>query len=362
MKIAVITLHRVFNYGSILQTYATQKILEKLGNEVEIIDYITEQRTNKRLFFSVPEKLKNSFIKKYVFLFFRSISIIIRKYTFGSFMKKYINLTKEKYISIKDLKENPPKANVYIVGSDQVWNSKYNEGIDEGFFLRFVSNVPKISFSSSFGKKKLDDWEIEKTQKYLSEFKNLSVREDSAVKIIENLGMNAECIIDPTLQLTKSDWEKLASNRLIKDKYILLMLLYGEDNGATEYARKLADQKGMKLVKISWETKKPTDIDILMTHRSPQDFLSLFLNAECIVTNSFHGLAFSINLNKEFMIFPRNEFNSRIENLLQLTGLTNRMIVDKNKFEFESINYEKVNKIIDKERIKAENFLIKALE
>ena len=362
MKICIFTLHRVFNYGSILQTYATQEVFKQLGYEVEVVDYITKQRTNKRLYLSVPSFVKPDFIHKYGYILSRAASILIKKKVFGGFLHKYVHLSKRKYISAEDLKITPPIADLYVAGSDQIWNSQYNEGIDEGFFLTFVSDTPKISFASSFGKTCLENWEIEKTKNYLSKFKALSVREKSAVELIKQFGMKATCIIDPTLQLGRQQWIKLASKRLVKEKYIILMLLYNEDNGATEYARKLADQKEMKLVKLSWEIKKPKQVDLLMTHRSPEDFLSLFYFAEFVVTNSFHGLAFSINLNKEFVIFPRNEFNSRIENLLEITGLSDRMIRNNNGlFEMRQIDYAKVNQVLDKERDLAKEFLHEAL-
>lgn len=152
----------------------------------------------------------------------------------------------------------------------------------------------------------------------------------------------------------------LASPRMVKQPYLILMLLYNEDNHATEYARKIADKKGLKLVKISWEMKKPVLVDKLFTHRSPADFLSLFANADFVVTNSFHGLAFSINLERDFVVVPRNEFNSRIESLLTLTGLQNRLVSTSETAMLESeksINYEAVNERLSVEREKANEYI-----
>ncbi len=312
MKVLVITLHRVFNYGSVLQTYATQRVFEKAGCDIEVIDYITEQRTNKHLFLSIPPYIKKNILHKAAYLVGKDVSVFLKKKTFGGFLRKYVHLTK-KYITQEDLMRDPPQADIYVTGSDQTWNSTYNGGIDKGFFLQFVPDgKKKIAFSSSFGKSELDIEEISLTKQYLSRYDILSVREDTAKNIIESLGLSAECIIDPTLQLSKKEWLQIASKRLLKEKYLILMLLYNEDNGATELARKIADKKGLKLVKISWELKKPAMVDQLMTHRSPQDFLSLFYYADFVVTNSFHGTAFSINLEKQFLVIPRSEFNSRI--------------------------------------------------
>lgn len=360
MKIAIITLHRVFNYGSVLQAYATQKIFEELGYEVEIIDYITEQRTIKKLLFSIPES-KNTVIKKITYLIFKSVSIFLKIITFGRFIRKYMSVTKKKYISYGDLVKNPPDADVYVTGSDQIWNSKYNEGIDKGFFLCFApKEAKKISYASSFGKEKLDINEAYEIKKLLKQYSALSVREDTALKILNQLGFNNSiCIIDPTLQIDKDKWSLITRKRMIREKYLLLMLLYNEDNGGTEYAQKIADEKNLKVVKISWEYIKPNGVDVLMTHRSPEVFLSLFKYADYIVTNSFHGMSFAINFNRQFIAIERNEFNTRLLSLLRLTHLENRLMkhnLDMNIVN-DDIDYEKVNKILKDERDKSMDYL-----
>lgn len=360
MKIDVITLHRVYNYGSALQAYATQKFLEKKGFEVQIIDYITPQRTKKRIFLTPAADESKFGVKLFLYRIAKISSLVLKEWTFGKFVKHNLNLTK-KYISVDDLEKDIPKADIYVTGSDQTWNSKYNEGVDRGFFLDFLpENSKKIAFVSSFGKEYLDENEKEKTREYLSKYNLISVREDQAAKIIENLGFNRPTqLIDPTLLLTKKEWLTLASKRLIKERYLILMLLYNEDNHATEYARKIADDRGLKLVKISWEMKKPKLVDILMTHRQPSDFLSLFYYADYVVTNSFHGLAFSINLEKQFIIVPRNEFNSRIESLLRLVGLEDRLISSEEMlFKYaDRIDYKKINHVLNCERKKADKFI-----
>lgn len=365
MKVSVITLHRVFNYGSALQTYATQEVFEKAGCNVEIIDYITEQRTNRRLLFSMPPQMNNkSVLRKTAYFIGKSVSVFLKKKAFGGFLRKNVHLTK-KYITQEDLMRDPPRADLYVTGSDQTWNSAYNEGIDKGFFLQFVADgKKKISFSSSFGKSELDSEETALTKQYLTGYDALSVREDAAKKIIEGLGLSAECIIDPTLQLTKNEWLQMASKRLVKERYLILMLLYNEDNCATQFARKIADEKGLKLVKLSWDMKKPPLVDKLMTHRSPEDFLSLFYYADFVVTNSFHGTAFSINFEKEFLVVPRNEFNSRIESLLRLTNLESRLVINQERVceaIGKPIDYVPVRQALNEERKKAEAFIAKAV-
>lgn len=357
MKVAVVTLHRVYNYGSVLQAYATQRVFEKRGHSTQIIDYITPQRTKWKLFWGKGADNHSGIGYRIA----KVGSFLLKENTFGKFARSQLNLTK-KYVTVNDLENNPPKADIYVTGSDQTWNSQYNEGIDRGFFLDFLpDHTRRIAFVSSFGKAKLDIDEIRQTRELLRRYEKISVRENSAVKIVTNLGLDTPIqLIDPTLLLEKREWLRLASSRLVNEPYLILMLLYNEDNHATEYARQIADEKKLKVVKISWEIKKPSMVDQLFTHRPPSDFLSLFNYADFVVTNSFHGLAFSLNFEKQFIIVPRNAFNSRIESLLQLVGQDNRLVASKEKALKESkivIDYSIVRSRIEEERTKAEVFL-----
>ena len=348
----------MYNYGSCLQAYATQEVFKKHNVDVEIIDYITPIRTKKNLLFGARNTSIHYKIGK-------AASIILKEMTFGRFIKKNFHLSK-RYITDKDLKNDPPKADIYVTGSDQTWNSTYNQGIDRGFFLDFVSDDAKrISFVSSFGKEKLDPAEVELTAHYLKRYSAISVREDTAKIIVESLGIKGPVqLIDPTLQIPGDEWVRIASKRLIKEPYLVLMLLYQEDNHATEYARKIANEKGLKLVKISWELRKPKYIDKLLTHRSPADFLSLFYNANFVVTNSFHGLAFSINFGKQFIVIPRNEYNSRIDSLLRLFGLNERLVSSEEAAMIQAntiIDYSSIEHTLSYERKRASEFIDMAL-
>lgn len=357
MRVAIVTLHRVYNYGSVLQAYATQEVFEKRGHDTKIIDYITPQRTKWRLFWGKGAEGQSNVIYRIA----KIGSFILKEKTFGRFVRTRLNLTK-KYVTADDLQRDPPEADLYVTGSDQTWNSQYNEGIDRGFFLDFLPETARrIAFVSSFGKTELDNGEIEETKRLLSRYEKISVREDSAVKIITGMGLGVPThLIDPTLMLEKSEWLKIASPRLVKEPYLVLMLLYNEDNHATEYARKIADEKGLKLVKISWEMRKPPLVDQLFTHRSPADFISLFYYADFVVTNSFHGLAFSLNLEKQFIMVPRNEFNSRIESLLRLVSQSNRLVTSEENALDESekeIDYKVIKERFSAERQRTYEFL-----
>jgi len=359
-KISVITLHRVFNYGSVFQAYATQKFFQDNGYDTEIIDYIPSNWQSKNLLLNISHS--RGFLRDNCYRLMRLFSVILKQRTFWGFLKRNLTMTRT-YKSFEELCANPPIADIYCTGSDQVWNSTYCH-MDPSFYLQFGNKkIKRIAYVSSFGNEELEEKEKAIVKPYLDDYSAISVRESSAVPILEDMGLTGVTLIDPTLQIPKEHWISMASKRLVKEKYLILMLLYNEDNNATEIAREIADRKGLKLVKISWEMVKPKKVDQLMTHRPPQDFLSLFYYADFVVTNSFHGLAFSINLNKQFVVIKRNEFNSRIESLLALTGLENRMVDSEYKKETADplIDYVPVNQILDVERKKAAEYLEESL-
>lgn len=360
--IAIITLHRVYNFGSALQTYATQKIFERHDCTPIVIDYRRKQDLLKNRIFMMDwgnQKSLSVYVKKIIYMFFRSISIIKKEMTIGRFIRRRINLSK-KFSSYEQLSSEYPKADIYVTGSDQTWNSKYNNGIDPAYFWGFLRNERIIAYAASIGKTEFDDSESSITKKFLEKYDAISVREKSAKELLTKLGFsNTECILDPTLQLSKDEWKRIISKRLIKQRYVLLMILYNEDNNATEIARNIANRRGIKLVKVSWDLKKDKNVDILMTHRTPEDFLSLIYYADFIVTNSYHGICFSINFEKQFLAIKRDEFNTRLESILETVGLFSRLVTIDNylKVTDEVIEYEVVNERIEIERRKADAFL-----
>ena len=362
MRIGIVTLHRVFNYGSVLQAYATQHVLEEMGHKPFIVDYVMPHTTTYTTTYEIwkqrPSQIQGA-LKTGAYHAAKLVSLLLKKRTFGRFIKK-------KFIGYAALLKNPPLADAFVTGSDQVWNSYYNRGIDYAMFLKFApKSCLKIAYASSFGKESLDSMEIQETKQLIQQYHSVSVRENTALRILDILGYKSGTwLIDPTLQICSQEWAKLAAKPLVKERYLILMLLYNEDNQATEFARIIANRLGLKLVKLSWNLCHPKYVDQLFTHRGPEDFLSLFMNADYIVTNSFHGLVFSINFNRPFIVVPRNKFNSRILSLLELTGLQHRLVNTRNAAQAaadEEIDYKPVNAILEFERERTRCFLATSL-
>lgn len=364
MKASIITLHAVKNYGSALQTYATQHIFEELGFETEIVDYRRRALDSG----SILKILNNN-----EFGLLQKIKLILilpsgkkAEKTFGNFLENYINMTDKCYCEVteeSDFKNHPIDADVYCTGSDQVWNTGWHKEIPKPFFLTYAPEDKRIiSFSASFGKEQLDEWEKEPIRELLSRYDYISVRESSAVNIVNNLGF-AECehVLDPTLVVKPKLWKDLAADRVLKEKYILVYQL-NNNKKFDEYAKLLAKKKGLKLVRLCTRYDQLRKIGRGIVLPEIIEFLALFRDAEYVITDSFHATAFSLIFNKKFIDILPGLYNTRLESILALTGLEERVLNDYNDFELidREIDYEKVNSLLDSERQNTMSFLKKA--
>ena len=365
-KVELITLQRVPNYGSVLQAYATQKILESLNYEVEIINYFPERMTIKAMLRRIKKKkkkLNNSILMRTI-----ARVIIIPSYIkrFSSFKKFYKNLnqTKKEYHSNEEIKKDLPVADIYCTGSDQVWNSEWNEGIDKALFLDFApDNKKKVAISASFGKKSLNNDEITITKELLSKYSNISLREKSGVDILKQLKIdNSINILDPTLLLNKQEWEIIASKKFTNEKYILVYNL-NRNSKIDRYAENLSKETGLKIKYLSYQIHEFYKKGKMYCNPKVEDFLSLIKNAEYVITDSFHGTAFSLNFEKEFVIVYPEKYSTRIQSILELLDLKDRVAIDEKDLKVceKKINYSTVSKKLNNERIKSIEWIKNAL-
>ena len=246
MKILIITLHRVWNWGSVLQTYATQEIFGKYSDKVVIADYIQNRFKKRNVYLSYPDRYQANILKKWMYRLLMFPMRIRLDYIFSRFLKKYVNLTETKFYTTDQLKKIAGDYDVLVTGSDQVWNSQYNGEIDKALFLEFANKENRcISYATSFGMNEMPEEEKEETRLLLEKYKNISVRERNAVEILGKIGLASTCVLDPTLVLNRNYWEKFASKRKIKEKYLLLYALHGCEGG------------GNKAGKGNWKKIKP---------------------------------------------------------------------------------------------------------
>lgn len=372
MKASVITLHTSSNYGSCLQAWATQQVLEKLGWEPELVDYC---RPNSR-----PEALVEAYFSRaplnklsVVWDNVPPLKSMARAYLqhrvaeqsapFERFRKQYLRLSRS-YPTYEDLLTDPPRADVYITGSDQVWNSVWNGGFEPAMFLAFApATAPKIAFSASIGRESIDDDEAEVMREALSSYNTISLRESSGVKIVRDLGrVDAVQVLDPTLLIDKSGWQEIATVPKGLPKEYLLTYQLVKSEVFFDKTRQLAKELDLPVVALC-HAKGVKDSDAInIVSPEVTDYLGLFMNASYAVADSFHATAFSINFNVPFSIVLPDRFGTRIHSMLTLTGLEDRLM-DSSVLSAAagSMDFSRANAIIARERQASLTFLKDAL-
>lgn len=365
MKISLITIYQD-NYGSALQCFATQKLLEKLGCEVEVVDYWPERYSIKGRLIRLKEKNKR-FNNVFILLVAQLIifpSYLKRRWIFNKFTKRELHLTNKKYHTFKELEINPPIADVYCTGSDQTWNSLWNEGVDKAFFLCYVpNNRPKISYASSIGNSQISEMEAHQITDYLKDYRYLSVREDKAVELLNRLGFeNVIQNLDPTLLLDRRHWLAHINDKYVNQKYVVTYNLH-RNSKIDKYAQEIAHRYGLKIYNISYNWHDIIRRGHLKWCPSVEEFLDLIKNATFVVADSFHATVFSLLFHTDFVSILPDEASSRIESLLHLVGLSKRAsngFPDIN-FVDNHIDFEETDRILEKFRESSISYLSKVL-
>lgn len=370
-KVGVITLHNSPNYGSCLQTYATQVVLTRVGADAEIIDYyrkdaIPENEVNRALNGQLVKKMPIFKVPgvKQIAKIPVSRMVARRRAPLDEFRHTKLALTECSYYSADELDMNPPAADIYCTGSDQVWNSIWNNGFDRAFYLSFASEgKKKIAYAASIGKAALEDWEAEPMRKALSSYSCISVREQEAADLLDSIGVHgAVPVIDPTLMLNRDDWEAIADGWISPEPYILVYQL-NRNAEFDSYVQKVAKKTGLKVMRIAYGVHEKRSGENAVICPSVGRFLSLFLGAEIVITDSFHGTAYSVNLGKKFVAISPGRFNGRIANLLAMTGLEDHWLQSFKNLELAeaSFNHDSVKNALDSKRREAILFLDNAV-
>lgn len=351
MRVGIITFQQTNNYGAILQNFALQKAIKKIGCAPETIDYQAE-------YISKPYKLnhlKNKGIFLYVFGIMGYICYLPRARKCNHFRKliKYSEL-----VNASEISKLNNAYDCFICGSDQVWN--YNlTGADSAFMLDFVKENGKCnSYAASLGLMNIPKEKEGLYKENLCRYHKITVREKSAQEILERLlGRTIDFVMDPCFLLTKEEWIHVAKYKKMNKPYILVYQL-GVSPDVVKIAKQLAKSRNLKIVFIPFPIGKPSFGKYAM-FSGPAELIGYINNAEYIVTDSFHGTALSIILNKRFFTKVSGTHAgvaSRINDLLGLFGLQNR-IIDRKTDILAEIDYDAVNKCIMQEREKS----IKAL-
>lgn len=332
MKIGVITLHRVINYGSALQAYALQQYLEKENyGEVELIDYYFPNKFHK---------VSNTFIswlRHFYCVEIRDMYFRGRKkkiHSLQDFYKKFYHLSPNHYMSVKDIMNNPPNYDLYITGSDQLWNVNTLRNDPVPYCEFAPHNKRRISFASSFTINKLPDEFKDSVRNRLNKYTHIGVREKSSLDIVNDLKINQDIIVrntcDPTLLLEKDDYNELAecSKLRIEEPYILVYMLNYAYNPEPAFSRSIKEARkeyGCRIVAIDSYKVKLEKGDQRVVGIGPLEFCWLFAHAKFVLTSSFHGTMFSIINRCPFITIapPKGHEDRRVEDILDSLGLAN---------------------------------------
>lgn len=333
MKIALLTYFHALSYGATLQTYATIKALESLGHEVWLVNLV------------IPEPLT----------MLRRVLLLPKAYKHWKFRKEYFKHITRHYTSSEELRQNPPEADLYMIGSDQTWNADISMDMAPSFFLDFVKdNSKKVTYAASFGKDTIDDTQWiskERTVELLRQFNKIAIRESSGKEMLAQYGIDSIQVLDPVLLFPHYD--ELVGDAAQREEIVLFKINKTEDfyEKAREVGKlssltvrslgSLRQEKGVKC-------RYPEGIEVWMRG---------IASAKYILTDSFHGLVISLLYHRQFVILPGMAGRvTRLRSLLQLVGLEDRIMSTNDKAEDiyamlkKPIDYEHVDEVLNRER------------
>ena len=366
MKICTLTTYDVYNYGASLQAYALQTYLTQQGHDVEIIRYQPEYLSRKYDYRWVnPESKMSSWavtrcayrIAKYI----QRQTTLGRKRMFDCFNHQALRETVQKYQTFEELCQHPPQADVYICGSDQIWNVFYDAGRDPAYYLEFApKGTKKASYAASFSYLHIDEVNKQRIAKSLKTFDAVSVREYHGLEILKSMDVKGTWVLDPVFLLSVQHWHEFAKGSKSQTSNEPYLLVYDFEGNkllkecAKEYARK----HGLKIYAIT-DTYPQLYADRNYSKAGPVEFVKLIEGCEAFMSNSFHGTAFSILFHKPLFVFERHRHavNSRMESLLTLFEMKDRIVIDKRSLNAQEIDWKKVEDIRQRELVKSVSFL-----
>lgn len=367
------------NYGSMLQSFATQQMLRDYHMKYELIQYkkkytpiFTIKSLPRALNYVMWHEIKAMFAKK---LFLKkhpelSDAVNKRKNAFASFREKYFFAPRKTYEGYDNLCAKSKKYSSFLTGSDQMWSPV---GLPSNFYnLMFVPEEKmKISYASSFGVKKIPWFQVRRTKRYLRRIQHISCRENSGREIVRQMiDREVPVVVDPSMLYSGDEWvNMMPSKRVIEGKYIFSYLL-GPDKQARKEVEKLKCITGLPIVSIHQYLDADLNFgDISIEDAGPVEFINLIQNAEYICTDSFHGSVFSVLLKKKFVVFNRYPEKYKASKNTRIESFCKNLELEKRRFSgnissdmFEEIDYDKVDAIIQEMRSKSYNYLENAFD
>ena len=362
-RVGILTMYYTnISHGGLLQAYSLCKKIEDLGYEVEQIKYDYNERFREISFLNK--------IKKYIKSIPRKLMLwILKDHSYEMYYSYMDEIPHSKLYRSVDMDSLKDKYDIFVVGSDQVWNSLY---CDDYFYFPGIRSK-KISYAASVGRDNLKQAELNSIAKKIKDFSYISVREKSLRDKLSSVSdKQVDLVCDPVFLNTAEFWECHLVAPSFKEKYVLVYLL-GDDKKEKQKIVELARKTGYKVVTVPNVNlhAKFFDLkasDIVKWNIGPKEFLGLIKNAELVLTDSFHCVAFSIIFKKLFYCFDRGgnekKMNSRLTSILNILKIEDRFIdlTSLSKIDIVSIDYTSVEKKLENYRKESELWLKKALE
>lgn len=322
-RIVVATIIDTHNYGTVLQAAATRSVLEAYGAPA-FVDYCRPEFTRagwaaERMAAEGPAPLKAARLAAALPARLRSERV------FRGFVERHLGLCDAApFLAGGDFDVDA----VYVVGSDQTWNSVYNRGISPLYFLESVPDgCRKVALSASFGRESLDVWERDETARLLRRFDAVSVRERSSLEILDSLGVRGAALKDPVLLCDPSLWDRMADPAPAAGEGYVLVYMLNRDGRLLEHARAVARERGLGVGAVTFNPLRPAPRGVRAACLpTPEEWLALFRDASYVVTDSFHGACFSLIFERPFTAFDPPRFSVRISDLLADFGLSGREV------------------------------------
>lgn len=385
MKIGILTLWQSNdNYGQQLQCWALQQVLLLLGHDPYLIKYDIDHRVlNKPAWWK--KVLKMVLIYPAVKSFRRKLRVkkdadeineITKKNkirAFEAFRKDNIRMSDYVYKSLQDLKNNPPLADAYIVGSDQVWAHLLDYSENRAMYLDFGDkDTKRIAYAPSFSMPVYPDKYKQQLKENLARFNSLSVREQTGVGICQELGYMPQVVVDPTMLLRKENYQEI-EQPVDEKSYIYLYYLNISETEEVEWKQlhRYAHEGDMKIIATpasGYITGKELFEDVEYVYATIPQWISLIDNAKIVVTTSFHGVVFCILHHTPFVYFPLNgkysRGNNRVVDLCNMLNLKDRIWSETSSFEKMSnqpVDWDIVDAIMDSKRTESIEYLNNSL-
>lgn len=369
MKIAAITFNHAHNHGSMLQTYALQQFVCKLckqagvSAEYVVIDYDTElQRELYNVFksgFNAKSIVKNCIAS----LHYKALKTRYAK--FESFLSERCHLSK-RYATPQQLADDAPIADMYISGSDQLWNVR-SQDFSDVYYLPFVKTGKRISYAASFGPLKIDwsKYDIPKYTDFLSNYQAISVREEGSADNVEHLiGIRPQVHLDPTFMLTVDEWREVQSDANYRGGKYILMYCLEPSKKQLCMAEAISEKLGLPIVVLRYNNTNDWFNPFVHKYDAgPADFLAYIDHAALVLSSSFHGTAFSLIYHKPFYVF-NGLTDNRISSILRSTGLEERSIetiADIKKVELCAVDADCIDAFLNNERVRSANYLTESI-